>query len=348
MIVEGNPDGHRLYYVSILLETAIESGSCVTVTTSEQALASAEWSAHLGAVNEGVRVALLEDFGLESVRALADERRVDHVVIPDGDSFVYQLAKGKRWSSRSTVTALAMREKGQPSAIPGMRQLMTLAKHAIFLSANFRPKVEVRILKSGPWRGLSMLPVSRDPVMLKNAASERLQLPSGEKFLFGIVGNVGHRKNLPLVAAAISSMNRPDVGLVVAGQVDAGVLELAAPYMDRIGANGGVVKVIDRLLSDAEMDQLITDLDCVVLAHSNDGPSGILGKAAAAGTRIVAAGATSLRADCRSIGPGAEWVHLREQDLSEALARATRKPRSPQRLLATPAQFAEGLLGQKS
>lgn len=344
MIVEGNPDGHRLYYVSLLLTGAIESGCSVTVATTEQALSSSEWSAHLGASSDGATVTLLNAYSLETVRVLAEKLQVDHVVIPDGDAFVYELAKGKRWSGRSTVTALAMREKGQPSAIPGMRLLTTLAKHALFLLANLRPRVEIRILKSGPWRGFSMLPVARDPVMLTQHASERIQLPSGDGFWFGIVGSVGHRKNLPLVAAAIASLKRPDVGLVVAGQIDAGVLDLAEPHLGRIRDNGGRVEVIDRLLSDSEMDQLIIDLDCVVLAHSNDGPSGILGKAAAAGTRIVAGGASSLRLDCRFLGSGAEWVPLREADLSRALSRATTKPRPEPYGNSSPREFVSGLL----
>lgn len=344
MIVEGNPDGHRLYYVSLLIRSAKESGCRVTVATTALALSSPEWSAHVGAEADDAEVAILNDFRLETVRRCADELQADHVVIPDGDSFVYELSKWKRWPGRSTVTAIAMREKGQPSAVPGMRPLMTLAKHTIFLLANLRPRVEVRILKSGAWSGFSMVPVVRDPVILTPQGSDSIQLPEGGGFWFGIVGSVGHRKNLPLVAAALASLNRADIGLIVAGQIDPGVLDLAEPHLFRIRNNGGQVEIIDRLLSDSEIDQLIVDLDCVVLAHSNDGPSGILGKAAAAGTRIVAAGAPTLRSDCRTIGDGAEWAHLRQKELSEALERAAHKPSPRPTSLASPADFASDLL----
>jgi glycosyltransferase involved in cell wall biosynthesis len=348
MIVEGNPDGHRLYYVSLLVRGAIASGCSVTLATTERALSSSEWSSHLGAGRHGAAIALLDGNSLAAVRGLADELKVDHVVIPDGDSFVYELAKGERWSGRSTVTALAMREKGQLSAIPGMSQLMTLAKQASFLLANLRPRVEVRILKSGPWRGFSMLPVVRDPVTLTNHGSERIQLPGIENFWFGIVGRVGHRKNLPLVAAAIASLNRPDVGLVVAGQIEAGVLDMAEPHLERIRDNGGRVEIIDRQLSESEMDQIVVDLDCVVLAHSNEGASGILGKAVASGTRIVAAGASTLRADCRRVGSGAEWVQMREHLLTNALGRAISAAPPQASHLASPAEFTAGMLGHRS
>ena len=348
MIVEGNPDGHRLYYVSLLIRGAEESGCRVTVATTELALSSPEWSAHVGAGGDGATVTILNDYRLEAVRRRADELQVDHVIVPDGDSFVYELSRWKRWTGSSTVTAIAMREKGQPSAVPGLRFLMTLAKHTTFLLANIRPRVEVRILKSGPWRGFSMVPVVRDPVVLTHQGSESIQLPGGDRFWFGIVGSVGHRKNLPLVAAALASLNRADIGLIVAGQIDAGVLDLAEPHLSRIRDNGGQVEIIDRLLSDSEMDQLIVDLDCVVLAHSNDGPSGILGKAAAAGTRIVAAGAPTLRSDCRNIGDGAEWAQLRQHELSKALERAAHKPRPRPTSLASPADFASDLLGLRA
>jgi glycosyltransferase involved in cell wall biosynthesis len=166
-------------------------------------------------------------------------------------------------------------------------------------------------------------------------------------FWFGVVGKIGQRKNLPIVAAAVAALDRANVALVVAGQIDEGILQEATPHLDRIREAGGRVEIIDRLLTESEMDQMIMELDCVVLAHSNDGPSGILGKAVAAGTRIVAAGASTLRADCRHIGAGAEWVTMTERLLSEALARAILKPRPQSSLLASPAEFTAGLLGGK-
>lgn len=347
MIVEGNPDGHRLYYVSLLIRSAIGAGFGVTVATSEEALASAEWSTHMGGNGHDVTVTLLNDYALESLRKLADKTNVDHVVVPDGDSIVYELAKGSPWSQHKTITALVMREKAQPSAIRVLRPLRTLTKQALFLVANLRSRVEVRILKSGPWRGFSAVPIIRDPVTLTNPGPERIDLPEGPTFWFGIVGRVGHRKNVPLVAAALASLNRSDIGLVLAGRMDDGVLDSSLPHLDRIRDNGGRVVIIDRQLSESEMDQLIVDVHCLVLAHSNEGPSGILGKAVAAGTRIVAAGALTLRSDCRRIGPSAEWVRMSEHRLAGALGRAiSGAPPRPVHL-SSPEEFAAGLLGTR-
>lgn len=352
LIVEGNPDGHRLYYASLLVKAASQSGDQVTVATTSKAVSSPEWSIHMGPLSDSATVTFLTGYSPEAVSGLANDLKIDHVVIPDGDSFAYELSKGKRWSGRGSVTALVMREKGQPSMIPGVAPLKTFMKGILLQLADLRPRVEIRVLKSATWRGFSMLPISRDPVTLTckdtTQDSEELPLLDDDSFWFGVVGGIGYRKNLPLVAAAIGCLNRADVGLLVAGQIEAGVLERAMPYVDRIRDNGGRVKIIDRLLGESEFDQVIAELDCVVLAHSNDGPSGILGKAVAAGTRIVAAGASTLRSDCRHIGAGAEWARLREQHLSQALARATDKPRPEPSCLASSTEFTSGLLGAPS
>lgn len=346
LVIEGNPDGHRLFYVALLAAAATAAGDTVTVGTTREAASSLEWSVHMGTVSPLVKVLFLDDYSLGAISAVASSLKSDHVVIPDGDSFVYELSRGKRWSAPGTVSALIMREKGQYSAVPGLTKLMTLVKTALFLIASTHRRVEVRVLKSAPWRGFSLLPVSRDPVTMirPDGQDSRSLVPEGG-FWFGVVGSVGYRKNLPLVAAAIASLNRSDLGLIVAGQVDSRVLDLAEPYLQRIRHNGGSVEIVDRLLGESEMDQVIAEVDCVVLAHSNDGPSGILGKAAAAGTRIVAAGAATLRSDCRHIGPGAHWVALTEQALAVALALATTKPRPQPRLVASPEDFATNLLG---
>ncbi|GAP53570.1 hypothetical protein AHiyo6_01350 [Arthrobacter sp. Hiyo6] len=305
----------------------------------------------MAAVASEIGVEILGDYSLRSIGRLSNELKADHVVVPDGDAVAFELAKGRRWPGRGSLTALVMREKGQPSKIPGGAALKTFAKIALLQLANLRPEVEIRILKSAPWRGFSFLPVSRDPVSLCSTStkSNRINcrvLPEGP-YWFGVVGSVGHRKNLPLVAAALAALDCADVGLAVAGRIEEGVLNRAQPFLDRIQANGGQVKVIDRLLDDLEMDNFVVELDCVVLAHSNDGPSGILGKAVAAGTSIVAAGAPTLRADCRQVGSSAEWVRLTEKQLSKAFARATKKPRPQPDLLSSPAEFAWGLLGEQ-
>lgn len=349
LVVEGNADGHRLYYLSLLVAAALEMGDEVHVATTSSAVNSSEWRVHMEHLASAISLQLVSEFSIESLGALSNDLGVDHVVIPDGDSCAYEIAKGRRWLGRGTIAILVMREKGQPTRVPGLAPIKTFAKRTVLQFANRAPRVQIRVLKSAPWRGRSALAVSRDPVsfMTHETSSElRAILPPGI-FWFGVVGSVDPRKNLPLVASAVASLNRNDVGLVVAGRVRDHVLENAQSSFQLIRAMGGRILVIDRLLEEPEFDQIIAELDCVVLAHSNEGSSGILGKAAAAGTRIVAAGASTLRTDCKNIGPGAEWSPLDVRFLGESLARATAAPRPAPRILASPGQFASGLLGTR-
>lgn len=350
--MENNPDGHRLSYVSLLAAAAAASGDHVILATSENAAASQEWSVHIGAEGSGRECKILANYSIDAIGRLSNELDIDHVVVPDGDSFAYKFSRGHRWIGHGTISALVMREKGQSSRLPGLAFLKTVAKGLMLQVANFRPRVQIRVLKSATWRGYSALPISRDPVSLMrpdqgNSSADLRMLLVGY-FWFGVIGKIGQRKNLPLVAAAVAALDRADVALVVAGQIDEGILQESKPHLDRIREAGGRIEIIDRLLSELEIDQIITELDCVVLAHSNEGPSGILGKAVAAGTRIVAAGASTLRTDCRHIGGSAEWVKLTEQHLSTALARAISKPPPSASRPSSPEEFTSGLLGNKS
>jgi hypothetical protein len=352
LIVEDNPDGHRLSYVGLLASAATAGGDHVIVAASETVVGSQEFPVHMGKIGPEVELRTVEDFSLKGVEKLCRELKIDHAVIPDGDSMAYQLSKGHPWTWHGTISALVMRERGQTSRFPGAALAKTVTKRLLLHAANLRPRVQIRVLKSATWRGYALLPISRDPVILigpgESAGSLAAPILANDYFWFGIVGKVGHRKNLPLVAASIAALGRPDVALVVAGQVEDGVLQQAEASFERIRSFGGRVEVIDRLLTDHEMDNLVGEIDCVVLAHSNEGPSGILGKATAAGTRIVASGASTLRSDCRHIGEGAEWVKMKQHLLSRAFARAISKPRPTASQIASTAEFTSGLLGYKS
>lgn len=350
LVVEGNPDGHRLYYLSLLVAAALEAGDEVHVATTESAVRSSEWVLHMEHLGSAFSLQLVSEFSVEALGALSKNLGTDHVAIPDGDACAYEIAKSRRWLGRGTIAILVMREKGQPARIPGMALLKTFVKRVVLQHANRVPRVQIRVLKSAPWRGRSALPVSRDPVSFttRGGAGElrKAILPPGI-FWFGVVGSVDPRKNLPLVASAVARLNRKDVGLVIAGQVRDHVLESAESSFQLVRAMGGSIVVMDRLLEDSEFDQLIAELDCVVLAHSNEGSSGILGKAVAAGTRIVAAGASTLRSDCKNIGLGAEWSPLDARSLGESLGRATAAPRPAPKILASPEEFASSLLGTR-
>lgn len=77
----------------------------------------------------------------------------------------------------------------------------------------------------------------------------------------------------------------------------------------------------------------------MVVAHSNEGPSGILGKAACLGARVVAAGARNLERDVRVLGSAGCWVPLEVSELSRAFAHAMDSPRPASSIAASTEDF---------
>ena len=221
-----------------------------------------------------------------------------------------------------------MREHAQPSRVPGAALLKNLVKKELLRSADAVAGVRICLLKSSLWAGSSSLAVARDPVTLVGSAQDRVRasemwnLEPG-RYWFGVVGAVTARKNLPLIAAALAGLGSKNVGLVVAGKFSDDV-RTVIPAVEAVLAESGVPLLVhDRLLEELELDSLIGAVDCVVLAHSNEGSSGIMGKAAVSGTRIAAAGARSLQADCRAIPSISEWAPLAVPEVTRLLAQTS-------------------------
>jgi hypothetical protein len=146
----------------------------------------------------------------------------------------------------------------------------------------------------------------------------------GDRYWIGVFGVITARKNLPLIIEAI--LGQPDVGLMIAGSIDTEVSDEIAPLLATFAAAGGRVLQLSETLTDAQFDGAISAVDCVVVAHSNEGPSGVVLKAAASGNRLILAGARSLKRDATYLGEQAMWSPLDAKALSQAIRRAKRMP----------------------
>ena len=109
---------------------------------------------------------------------------------------------------------------------------------------------------------------------------------------------------------------------MIAGSIDAQVSEAIAPLLAKFAAVGGQVLHLSGILTDAEFDGAISAVDCVVVAHSNEGPSGVVLKAAASGRRLILAGARSLKRDATYLGEQAMWSTLDAEALNQAIRQA--------------------------
>src|SRR6185437_14769500 len=131
----------------------------------------------------------------------------------------------------------------------------------------------------------------RDPATCSAHSRDRaalraeLGLPA-ERRLVGIFGVLTDRKNAPLVLNAIVASGC-EADLVLAGSVRPDVATwLAGLSVDQRAR----VIVRDAFLSNALLDKLIASVDVVAIAMTNNGPSGIMGTALAAGVPVVSAG----------------------------------------------------------
>ena len=110
-----------------------------------------------------------------------------------------------------------------------------------------------------------------------------------------------------------------EAGLLIAGKID----PVLRPEIESAAAasvdSGRPVVIIDRILSDVELDAAVAAVNCLMLAHSNEGPSGLLGKAACGGTRVIAAGAKSLKSDIEELPELGDWTELNEESLGAAM-----------------------------
>ncbi|MEV8239978.1 hypothetical protein AB0O90_07080 [Microbacterium testaceum] len=343
-IFEPDARGHRLYYVRILATSLRESGVDVEIVTSDGAASTREWEIHLGDVRDLTFRVLEKDASLEALGLDSDSHTVDLTIVPDGDRYLIDAIRG-RWKARGSVSLLAMRADAQHSS--GLRSLLWgLAKKLLIYGADRRKHVRAAALKSSladrkfPIRWVS------DPVTLACSATDvqvaRSGLDSdGSRFWVGVFGAVTPRKNLNLVAKALLEV--PGAALLVAGSIDDASWDLAKGPLDLLVEAGREVMLRTEPLRDVEFDALIASVDCVVAAHTNEGPSGIVGKAHAARRPLVLAGAKTLRDDARQIGGMAAWSELDSTAIAQNIRRFAEQPPTGTSLSSDVRSFVDGL-----
>lgn len=347
LVVEPKTSGHRLYYVRLLVEEILAQGQIAIVAGSKSARTTSEWAMHMGHLDGLIEFVEIVDNTSDEVSRTARQAAVQHVVVPDGDALAMELGWRRRWKSDATLSVLVMREPDQPSVVSGTKGGKGFVKTLLLHSATRLDRVKIYVLKSSLWKGKSRLSFVNDPVSL--AADPRVLRRAGtswklseEKYWFGIVGAITERKNIPMIVAALKQLDCRQIGLVVAGKISEGVK--ATLEIEDLKQFGLESVVHDRLLSDFELDSLVATLDCVVLAHSNEGSSGIMGKAAALGTRIVSAGALTLKVDACTIPNHAAWGPLTENDLTNLLSNSTYLGRPSPRSELSSRQFSTRLI----
>lgn len=346
LVVETKFGGHNLEYVAHVAQYGLASGWRVSFLTSQEAVRSRQAGMYLGECLEEMEVVVTckANPGLREIAEVAARVSATLVVVLDGDRLTYKLGRGARWPCESALTLLMMRS---PWLSPSGVARRDLTKKVLAQIAGRRRHIELRHLGGPGARGSDRIVVCRDPVSIgapnSIGTAVELDLLESDRYWYGVLGVVTSRKNAPLILDALTAPEFHRCGLVVAGEISPDVLLALRHRVNDAEEFGVRVIIVDRLLEASTLDEFVRRIDCLVLAHGNEGPSGLLLKAAAAGTPVIAAGAESLRNDCLAIGE--TWVPLTRDDLRSALLQKPMRKGPSRPEVPGPMQFAASLLG---
>lgn len=359
ILVEPDPGGHRFQAVAHVAKVAARSGD-VLLLTSRGAKATPAFSVYLGDVPIDVEERF--DMIYPPTRALADElvdicrvREVSTVVVMDADQSLkrwwYVAPRAFRGVRRPRVVFMLTRYPAKLGLTDRVGWKLRSTKAILSVAAMATGSLD-RV--AGFTGRDDMTPGwivrrTRDPDICSAHSRDRKKLRSeldlpADRVLVGIFGVISERKNAPLIWEALERAG-VDADLVLAGGLDPDVAAWAASMPDL--ARGRVI-VRDGFLSNELLDQLVASVDVVPLALTLNGPSGIMGKALAAGVPVVSAGSRVRARELVATDAG-EIAELNAESIGAAIRRVLgRDPSLPRRNTVPPAtaeEFAEKILG---
>lgn len=338
LLVEPDPSGHRFQLVAHLAQRAHEAGDNVVLLTSRGAVAGEAFEVYLSDVQLKAEEVFDEVYPptaamLAAIEGECREGGVRTVVVTDADQTL------KRWWLLAPRILRRLPERPEiiffltryPARMPlfdrvqwklrltkALLVLVTMLTRSLDRTAGFAGRDDMH-------RGWLVLR-ARDPEVCGSHASDRvalrdeLDLPQGRR-LVGIFGLISERKNAKLVFEAMQAAGI-DADLLLAGsiqpEVKAWIDSLPLQQRER-------VRTFDGFLDNTLLDKLIAAVDVAPIALTNNGPSGIMGKALAAGVPVVSAGSRVRARELRATG-GGELAELEPASLGAAIKRVLESP----------------------
>lgn len=360
VLVEPNPSGHRFQAVANVASVASETAE-VVLLTSAGARDAEEFVVYLADTPVRVveRLSSIKPATAEVAREVAALLRAEDVttvVHMDGDQDL------KHWWYAA------------PRAFRGLRKprvVFMLTRYPARLKLSDRTGWKLRIPKatlavaamaSGTMHHVAgfagrddmakgwIVRRARDPEICTAHARDRDQLRKEldlplDRRLVGIYGGISERKNSKLVFEAMKAEGLDEADLLLAG----GVAPEVWAWIDGLPEEDRArVIVRDGFLSNELLDKLVAASDVAPIALTNNGPSGIMGKASAAGVPVVTAG-SEVRAKELIATDGGEVADLTPASIGAAIRRVfERDPDAPRRNTVPPAtaeEFSRNLLG---
>lgn len=357
LLVEPHPSGHRFQAVAHLLPPASRS-SDVVLLTSRGARDDPAYAEYLG--DQDVEVHEVFDSIEPSTAELVAEvdrwqarGEVDRVVLMDADQAL------KRWfwaarrlrKPRPRVIAMLTRYPARLTWTDRTGVLLRVSKASLVLMARLSGTLHHAAGFAGRddlSRGW-VVRRARDPETSSARTHDRAQLrawhdlPEGRRII-GIFGVVTARKHPHLVWQALEDAD-VEADLLLGGALSPDMAEWAAGVTSSPRRR---LILHDRYLTNRDLDELVAACDAVALIMTNNGPSGIQGKALAAGVPVVTAGSLVRAREARLTGGGVS-SDLDAESIAAAIVQvldgpgATATGSVPS---ATAEEFAAAVLGE--
>ena len=360
VLVEPDPGGHRFQAVANVARVASRTGDVVLLTSrgarSDPAYAVFLADAGLVVLEELEAIAPSTQEVVTAVAGVCRERDVATVVVMEADHFLtrwwYVAPRALRGLPRPPRVVFMVTRyptRVAPSDLAGWRlrtakaglTLLARATRSLDRAAGFAGRDDT----SRGW----VVKRTRDPDLCSAHSRDRADLRRRlgldlDRRLVGIYGVITVGKHPALVWEALQREGLA-ADLVLAGSLTP---EVAAWVRELPESDLGRVIVRDGFLPDEELDALVAAADVVALAMTHNGPSGIQGKALAAGVPVVTAGSRVRARELRATRAG-ETAELTVDSLGPAFRRAL--DRGPDATTgngvppATAEEFACSLLG---
>lgn len=361
VIVEPDPSGHRFQAVANVAAVAAQTGE-VILLTSRGASSSEAYDVYL---SETAFSAVEERFeevyppSRELAAAIAEKAReldVTAAVLMDAD----QSLKDWWYVARRELRGLASRPRlvlmltRYPARLKytdprclrlrlskGLLAILARLTGAADHIAGFAGRDDMA-------RGW-VVRRARDPEICSAHARDRAQLRAElgldpDRVLVGIFGQIGPDKSPDLVLEALKVAGI-EGDLVLAGGLRPEVQDWLAGLSE---ADRERVVVRNGFLSNEVLDKHVAAVDAVPIAQIHGGPSGIMGKAHAAGVPVVSAG-SEVRARELAATDGGEPAEMNAASIGAAIQRVlARDPDAPRKNTVPPAtaeEFSRSLLG---
>lgn len=332
VIIEPDTAGHHLQSVANLYPVARESGP-VLLLTARGARQDPEFAAFLGEIAD---LEVREVFDgkrpptrdiVTVLRDVCREREVGTAVHMDADQalkrwwFLVPRVFGLRRRPRMVFMLTRYPARLRLDDVVGWRlRLPKAVLAAVALLTGSLHRVVGYAGRDDTARGWIVKRV-RDPDLCLAHARDRaairaeLGLPA-DRVIVGIFGLISERRNAPLVWEAMRHVDL-DGDLLLAGAQDPDVQEWVASVESTPRRR---IICFEGFLPNELIDRLVAASDVAPLPLTNNGPSGIMGKAIAAGVPIVTAGSVVRARELQAADAG-EVAEMTPESIGAAIVR---------------------------